>query len=162
MSVKKDGFLFLRNVECTLKVEGKKGSTFLFHPCCPFFLQELSFSFFFLFVRFLAQCVIYPSSHPCSTCLQPCDICLILIPPPVSSLQCASFISGTQLGGRLRFSQFAGTILLFIISFLSSVIWDGSWSWGRGPTKPSLCQPAHTTLVYQCGSTGFLVLFGLA
>lgn len=52
MSVKKDGFLFLRNVECTLKVEGKTGSTFLFHPCCPFFLQELSFSFFFFVSSF--------------------------------------------------------------------------------------------------------------
>lgn len=105
---------------------------------------------------FLASCVSYLSSHLCSTSIQSSDICLILISPPISlqSLQSSSFISVAQLGGRWRFTLFAGIILLSHFSFLS----PQSSEMRAG----ALSACSHPAVVHHHGSTGFLGLFGLA
>lgn len=84
------------------------------------------------------------------------DICLILISPPISlqSLQSSSFISVAQLGGRWRFTLFAGIILLSHFSFLS----PQSSEMRAG----ALSACSHPAVVHHHGSTGFLGLFGLA
>lgn len=128
ISVGKDEFLSDEH-GCSLKVEGKKGHVFLFPSYCLFFPSKYRlislFSFFFLFFWYHVS---YLSSHLYSTSIRLSDICLILVSLPIS-LQSSSFISVAQLGGKWKFTLFAGIILLshFFLSVFS-VFWDESWS----------------------------------
>lgn len=153
-------FFLLMNMGAVSKWRGRRGTYFFFLLTAFFFFPSkyllislfppLNLSFF------LASCVSYLSSHLCSTSIQSSDICLILISPPISlqSLQSSSFISVAQLGGRRRFTLFAGTILLSHFSFLS----PQSSEMRAG----ALSACSHPAVVHHHGSTGFLGLFGLA
>lgn len=153
LSVKKDGFLFLRSA--LSKWRGRRGAYFSSRLVALFSFKKSNFFCFVLFagtvLYVLHLTLVLPAFNPV-TFVWLSSLLLFLL-----YIACHLY-----QGGRLRFSHFAGTMLLFNISFLSSVIWDGSWSLSRGPTKPSLSACTHHTGLSVWEHRGFgFVWFGL-